>query len=162
MKKGFVSLLSMGLGGVSGALFGAAAVEKKMRASVKCECELKERHMALFMLMNRWVKVKQENKSIAEYLLKNGYKNIAIYGMSYVGEALLNELVDSEVNVKYAIDKKADEMYSDIELLSPDDKLKEVDAVIVTAITFYEEIEEMLAEKMDCPILSIENILEII
>ncbi len=118
--------------------------------------------MALFMLMNRWVKVKQENKSIAEYLLKMGIKNIAIYGMSYVGEALLNELVDSEVNVKYAIDKKADEMYSDIELLSPDDKLKEVDAVIVTAITFYEEIEEMLAEKWTVQFYLLENILEII
>ena len=37
-----------------------------------------------------------------------------------------------------------------------------MDAVIVTAITFYEEIEEMLAEKMDCPILSLENILDVI
>ena len=97
--------------------------------------------------MNRWVKVKQENKVNSRISSKNGYKKYCNLWMSYVGEALLNELVDSEVNVKYAIDKKADEMYSDIELLSPDDKLKEVDAVIVTAITFYEEIEEMLAEK---------------
>ncbi len=162
MKKGLISLLSMGLGGTVGAAFGAVVVEKNMRESIKCECELKERHMALFMLMNRWVKAKQENRSIAEYLLKNGYNNIAIYGMSYVGETLLNELTGSEIDVKYAIDKKANEMYSDIELFSPDDKLKEVDAVIVTAITFYEEIEEMLAEKMDCPILSLENILDVI
>ncbi len=40
MKKGFVSLLSMGLGGVSGALRSGGCREK-MRASVKCECELK-------------------------------------------------------------------------------------------------------------------------
>ena len=103
-----------------------------------------------------------DNIDALAYLLKNGYNNIAIYGMSYVGETLLNELTGSEIDVKYAIDKKANEMYSDIELFSPDDKLKEVDAVIVTAITFYEEIEEMLAEKMDCPILSLENILDVI
>lgn len=162
MKRGLISLLSVGLGGIAGAISGAVAVEKNMRKSVKCECELKERHMALFMLMNNWVKVKQENKSISDYLKKNGYKNIAIYGMSYVGETLLNELADTDIDVKYAIDKKANEMYSDIELFSPDDELKEVDAVIVTAITFYEEIEETLAEKMNCPILSLENILEII
>ena len=83
MKKGLISLLSMGLGGTVGAAFGAVVVEKNMRESIKCECELKERHMALFMLMNRWVKAKQENRSIAEYLLKNGYNNIAIYGRSY-------------------------------------------------------------------------------
>lgn len=39
------------------------------------------------------------------------------------------------------------------------DKLEAVDVVIVTAITFFEEIENNLSQKMDCPVLSIEDIL---
>ena len=37
--------------------------------------------------------------------------------------------------------------------------LAKVEAVIVTAITFFEEIEEKLSQKMECPVLSIEDIL---
>ncbi len=110
-------------------------------------------------MMNQWVKIKQENKSIADYLEQNGYKEIAIYGMNYVGETLLDELANSNIKVKYAIDKNADAIYSDIDVVTPDDELTEVDAVIVTAITFFDEIEEHLLDKMDCPILSMEDIL---
>ena len=37
--------------------------------------------------------------------------------------------------------------------------LEAVDAVIVTPIFFMDEIEEMLSGKMDCPIVSLEDIL---
>ena len=54
--------------------------------------ELAEKHLALFLMMNQWVKVKQEGKNLSCYFEKNGYKKIAIYGMSYAGETLLEEL----------------------------------------------------------------------
>ncbi len=34
-----------------------------------------------------------------------------------------------------------------------------VDAIVVTAITFYDEIKEELSRKIDCPIISLEDIL---
>jgi hypothetical protein len=34
-----------------------------------------------------------------------------------------------------------------------------VDAIVVTAITFFDEIEEKLSEKIDCPIISLDDIL---
>ena len=40
-----------------------------------------------------------------------------------------------------------------------EDDLKPVDAVVVTAITFFNEIEEQLSQKMKCPIISLEEIL---
>lgn len=40
-----------------------------------------------------------------------------------------------------------------------EDKLEPVDAVVVTAISFFDEIEEALNAKTDCPILSLEDIL---
>jgi len=40
-----------------------------------------------------------------------------------------------------------------------DDSLEDVDVVIVTAITFFDEIETKLSEKLDCPIISLEDIL---
>ena len=40
-----------------------------------------------------------------------------------------------------------------------DDDLENVDAIVVTAITFFDEIAEKLEEKVNCPVISLEDIL---
>ena len=87
------------------------------------------------------------------------FRSIAVYGMSYAGETLLDELSESDIEVAYAIDKNAESIYLDIETVTLDAELQEVDAVVVTAITFYDEIEKKLKEKIKCPIVSLEDIL---
>ena len=155
MKKGVIAVLSS----LAGIAVGGGLVGKKATEGIQKQKECADKHLALYLMMNQWVKVKQKNKSIAEYLEKNGYKEIAIYGMHYAGETLLSELEGSNIKIKYGIDQKADERYSDIDVVSPDSEMPNVDAVVVTAITFFDEIEEKLSGKMDCPILSLEDIL---
>ena len=67
--------------------------------------------------------------------------------------------VASSFHVAYGIDKNADSIYTDIDVVSKDENLEEVDAVVVTAITFFDEIEEELSARLECPILSLEDIL---
>lgn len=155
MKKGFLSILSTLAGVTAGVYTTGRAMQKKIDYKAK----MSDKHLALFLMMNEWVRIKQENKSIAEYLVKEGYKEIAVYGINYAGESLLRELEGSAVSVKYGIDRNADNIYTEIDVVTPEGELREVDAVVVTAITFFEEIEEQLSSKMDCPILSLENIL---
>ena len=155
MKKGIISIASA----IAGAAVGAGVTARQVTKETKRQKEMAQKHLALYLMMNQWVKVKQENKSIAGYLEKNGYKEIAIYGMNYVGETLLNELAGSGVKVKYAIDRNADNIYTDVDIVVPDVSIEKVDAIIVTPITFFDEIEEMLSKKTDCPILSMEDIL---
>lgn len=156
MKKGVIAVLAA----LGGFVLGALGVGKILNGKIASKSRMSEKHLSLYLMMNQWVKAKQENKSIAEYLAKQGYKEIAIYGMNYVGETLWSELADSDICVQYGIDKNADTIYLDIDILHPDDELPQVDAVIVTAITFYDEIEDFLAEKMDCPVLSLDDILQ--
>ncbi len=155
MKKRTIAILSS----VAGTVMGISLTTYRAFEKIKRQKELSDKHLMLYRMMNQWVRVKQEEKSIADHLEKNGYKEIAIYGMNYVGETLLNELKGSNIKVKYAIDKKADSIFSEVDVVMPEDELNSVDAVIVTPITFFEEIEELLSEKLDCPILSIEDIL---
>ena len=79
--------------------------------------------------------------------------------MGYVGEILNDEFRDSNITVEYGIDKNADSIYADVDVISVNDPLMEVDAVVVTAITYFEEIEKELSEKISCPIISLEDIL---
>ena len=110
-------------------------------------------------MMNQWVKVKQEGKQLSTYFEQNHYKKIAIYGMSYAGETLVDELKDTAIEVAYGIDQRADSLFADIDIVSIDDLQNDVDAIVVTAITFFDEIEEKLSEKVECPIISLEDVL---
>ena len=155
MKKGIISALSA----LVGATVGAVAVAKTIGHSTQKAQTMSDKHMALFLMMNQWVAAKQEGKSLVDYFEKNNYHSIAIYGMSYAGERLLEELKDSKIDVKYGIDKNADGIYSDIELVTMEDKLETVDAIVVTPIFFFDQIEEELSKKISCPIISLEDIL---
>lgn len=155
MRKSVISLVSL----LAGAAAGAGTVGKIQSDKLKKSWGMSDKHLSLFLMMNQWVKVKQEGKSLASYLEKNDYKKIAIYGMSYAGETLVNELQGTGVVVAYGIDKRSDSINADVDVISADDIMEPVDAVVVTAITFFDEIEEMLSEKFDCPIISLEDIL---
>lgn len=159
MKKGIISVLFALTGAFVGAAVGVGTVAKSIGESEKKTKQLADKHLALFLMMNQWVKVKQEGKNLSTYFEKNGYKKIAVYGMSYAGETLLEELKDSKIEVAYGIDKNAESIYADVDVVLMEDTLEEVDAVVVTAISFFDEIEEQLSQKLKCPIISLEDIL---
>ena len=155
MKKGTIGVLST----IMGVAAGAGVLGAKMNKALDEKQSMSNKHFALFKMMNQWVRVKQEGKNLSDYFEKNGYKNIAIYGMSFAGETLVYELENTSTNVSYGIDRNAKSLYLDVDIVEPDGELEEVDAVVVTAITFFDEIEEMLSAKVDCPIISLEDIL---
>lgn len=158
MKKITTSCLALLSGIGVGTGIGLAAIEKK-KGELNSLKKVSDKHLALFMLMNEWVRIKQQGKSLRNYFENNKYKKIAIYGMSYVGETLLDELRDSDICVMYGIDKNADQIYADINLFTMDAELEEVDAIIVTAITYYDDIADELEKKVNCPIISLEDII---
>lgn len=155
MKKGIIAALSAASGAAIGAVvIGKAVADEKDKAKA-----LSDKHLALFLMMNQWVRVKHQGKNLSSYFEKNQYKKIAVYGMSYAGETLIDELKGTGITVAYGIDKKTDSIYADVDIVSAEDALEDVDAVVVTAITFFDEIEEKLSAKLDCPIISLEDVL---
>lgn len=155
MKQGIISVLSA----LTGLAAGVVMTGRRMGGQIEEKQKKADKHMSLYLMMNQWVKVKQEGKNLSSYFEREGYKNIAIYGMSYAGETLVEELKGSTVTVKYGIDRNADRLYMDFDMVTPDCHLEAVDAIVVTSITFFEEIEELLKEKVDCPIISLDDIL---
>lgn len=138
---------------------GAASVGNYTSKELKRQRQMANKHLALFVMMDRWVEVKQEGKNLSEYFKKEGYQTVAIYGMHYAGERLFEELRNTEIEVKYGIDKKAEELYTELDIYEPSADLEEVDVVVVTPIFFFSDIAKELEEKFDCPIISLEDIL---
>lgn len=159
MKKSTVSVMSMLAGAAVGATAGVYTMSKRSSNTANKTLEMSNKHLALFELMEQWLKVKQEGKSLESYFEVRHYKSIAIYGVGKVGERLLAELADSDITIKYGIDKNAKGIYSDIKVVTPEDELEDVDAIVVTPVFYMDEIEQMLSEKISCPIISMEDVL---
>lgn len=155
MKKGLVALI----GGSIGAVIGMMAAGKFSKDVIEDKDKKVDKFKSYYNMLNQWLILSKEGKTLEKYFVDNGYKTIAIYGMGEMGNRLYDELKDSKVvEIKYAIDKNAAGTYSELDVIDVDDEMEEVDAVVVTAVFAFDEIEEELSAKVDCPVVSLEDV----
>lgn len=102
------------VGLIIGAIIVGKVVVKPTFEEIRRLREESAKHLDLYLLMNDWVHIKQNRKSLSSYFEKNGYKKIAIYGMNYVGETLVKELQGTNIEIAVGIDKNANSMTSSI------------------------------------------------
>lgn len=138
---------------------GRVVKENKENQRLENAINMSNKHFSMFLLMNKWVQNKSENKDISSYFINKKINTIAIYGMNYIGNTLYVDLKNTPIKVEYAIDSNAECMYAECELYTLQDSLRKVDAVIVTPLIGFDEIKEQIAKKMDCKIISIEEII---
>ena len=110
-------------------------------------------------ILKQWFILKMQGKSLVPYFEENGYGKIAVYGMSDLGQFLFEELKHSDIKVLYAIDRRADKLSSEVPLITIDDEMQPVDVCIITAVYYFNQIADELQNKLDCPIISIEDVL---
>ena len=109
--------------------------------------------------MTYWTRMSIEGKKASDFFKERDIKDIAIYGMNYVGETLLKDLNNTGVEVKYGIDRNYSAISSSVRVFSPQQNLQEVGAIVVTPISSFDQIEYELSKKFNCPIISIEDII---
>lgn len=157
MKKVTRGILAT-LGAFIGFVTGVAIMDTEIQKRLHYKETVLQKKDAIIRLFNQWMIVKQEKRSIADYLKKRGYHMVSIYGMSYLGERLYDELIGTDIVVAYIIDQNDDRICSKVDIFQPDDELPMVDAMIVTAFFYFTDIEFKYSH-VDYPIVSIEEII---
>ena len=131
--------------------------QRKERQELIAEADLLRRQNSIYA---KWIARKQkDNNGISEYLLQNGYHTVAVYGLGQIGKMLIRELSGTEIEVKYAIDRNAEKILSDITVYSLEDKFETVDLIIVTIPNGFHRIKETLRNRTSIEIRSIEDII---
>lgn len=156
MKKTLISICGISL------LWGYMCVNiiTKMQQKIVREKKHTELNYVLYRTMNLWLMLMQSGKSIEDFFLEHHYFNIAIYGMGNMGERLYDALDGTNIHVRYGIDKKKENIYTVLPLRTPDEELEKVDVIVVTAVYYFNEIKQELCNKVDCPVISVEEIIE--
>lgn len=159
MKKIMTAIISIIVGMGFGITICITLKMKHFSVILEEKSEQADKYNELFQLMNQWINIKQKGKSLVDYFEKRKYKNIAIYGMNFAGETLVNELKGSPIIIKYGIDRDAKYIIEDFHMITPDGMYENVDAVVVTSVYYFAEIADMLEKKIACPIISLEDII---
>lgn len=116
------------------------------------------KYLSLFRVMNQYVVTKQEKRNVADYFRREGYKTVGIYGMSHIGQRLIDDLKETEIEVKYGIDQRADRLTYELDIYKPDEEFPQVDVIVVTAFDF-DEVEKILSKKVSCDIVAFDEII---
>lgn len=97
-----------------------------------------------FVTMKRWLENRNNGKTFDEYFIKCGYKEIAIYGAGDVGNLIYEEVKNSDVKVKYFVDRNGEGLGTIDEIpvitLNDIEKIEEVDIMVVSPIDNYDAI----------------------
>ncbi len=118
-----------------------------------------ERFQDHYWLLNHWLEIKEEGKSVATYFEDMGYFHIAVYGMAELGNRLMEDLEGSLVRVDYGIDRDISCSIARIdEVYYPEDALPKTDAIVVTPYSMFGEIKEVLEQTVKCPVISLEEV----
>lgn len=119
-----------------------------------------QKSAAQLAILNKWFSAYRIGVRASDFFYKYGYSTVAIYGMGILGKQLMEELKDSDLKVLYYIDKINVLPKEDLRRLSIEEKLPEVDCIVVTVITEFESIYDILKEKSDASIINLNEICE--
>ena len=109
-------------------------------------------------MMNQWLILKQEGKSIARYLERNGFSSVAVYGMAIYGRHVVRDLRGTGITVVYGLDQKKMKPYLGVEILQPTETLPQADVIINSVLPDHVNVKVSLSQITDIPVISLEEV----
>ena len=121
-----------------------------------------ERFKVIARCFDKWMTENENNNFIREFLQKRNLKRVGVYGYGMLGRHLVFELHKSDVRIEWVMDKQGDAISCGFPVLKPDSigSVSEVDIIIVTAVADADEVEELICEKVDYPVISLLDVVE--
>lgn len=111
-------------------------------------------------LFDNWLLLKERGDSFEQFFKERNIKEIAIYGYGNIGRHLAAQLSNSDICIKYIIDKRKGNVITDsIPCYQLSDNMPSVDAIVVTPICEYSEIRNTLKRVASVEIISMEDII---
>lgn len=140
-----------------GATLGGVITKKITTKFSKSPYEREEKILQYYHILNEWLDLRQGNRTLYSYFHDKGYSKVGIYGMRELGQRLYYELKDTDMEL-YLIDKAADRIWFEEDIISPADGIPEVDVIVVTAAYYFDSIHKELKKTVKCPIISIQDV----
>ena len=111
-----------------------------------------------YLLLSGWLRLTQKGRNLSEWFEDTDNRNIAIYGMGEIGERLIDELNNQNVNIVYGIDQSRTDQIRGIPVFTLQDKLPDADIIVVTVPGYFDEIKENIGHFLNINVVSIQQV----
>lgn len=119
-----------------------------------------QKYRNYYVVLLSWLEILENKQSISDYMKKEGFFNIALYGGKDMGYHLIKQLEGTGIEVKYIIDQNfLENKINGLPIYPPSNKLPIVDVVIITPIWDYENIKKQIINSFSCPIISLKDLM---
>ncbi len=108
----------------------------------------------------KWDELNKKKTFVGNLLLNHGILKIGIYGYGVLGKRLYEEINGSEINVVFFADQNPKVSECGIPCVTPEMIPEDVDAVVVTASFYFDEIYEQLSAHKSFRIISLKQLVE--
>lgn len=115
-------------------------------------------YISYYRLLEKWMILKEQGKTVKSYFEKNGLKNIIIYGLGKMTNHLLADLAGSDIHVVCAIDRRASNKSARFPVISDEDIIPDADCIVITPVYDEAAIRESLENKTLSAVLSLADI----
>lgn len=118
-----------------------------------------EKYANYFFLMHYWMRNIEEGKKLDVFFDNRGYKNVAIYGVGYLGEHFITQ-ISNKYGPVYTIDRGV-VRYKGVECSLEDfrENASSADVIVVTPVTEYESIKETIKKYVEIDVVSLEEVI---
>lgn len=128
--------------------------EKQFRYMTDSKILKYEDYAELEKLLN-----KVTSNQLEQYFHSKDIHNISIYGFGVYGKELYRIMENIGVEVEYCIDKRNDIKNANIPVISLDENMRKVDAIVVSPVNSFKEIEKNIKRYCSFEVISLFDIL---
>lgn len=149
---------------VAASTLGTGALVKRLwKQKYSEEKQRGNRSEKMLQLYYHWLLLKQKNIGLDTFFVNKGIKEIAVLDLAPQGRRLIDELTESAVSVRYAIERdNPAAIHERLEVLRlHDDPLPAVDAVVICSLRDYQVLTKELREELnsECPVFALETVI---
>ena len=110
------------------------------------------------VVLKDWLALKQKGIILSEWLARNNISRVVLYGYGMLGKAFYVKIMNSDIELIAIVDKNYEKIYANVPVVGLDN-IPESDAIIVSVINYFDDIERDLLGRCKCPIISLEDII---
>lgn len=110
-------------------------------------------------ILDAWMDLRENGRRLDKWFLERGYREIGIYGYGTLGKHFMRELENSEVRIRFIVDRQKSKIPAGIPAFLPEEELPKADVVVVAATFYYDDISRKLRENGAEKVVSLERII---
>ena len=118
-----------------------------------------DRYRSYWQIMDKWICLLEEEKTIAQYFEKRNIETIALYGVGMMGRHLIKQLEHSHIKIAYGIDIRGNDEQQQFPIFNKYPEGYDVDAIIITVTYETYPIYTTLEKEANCSIILLEEII---